>query len=176
MQIEGLALHRDWTVTLARWHFDAWGPLTGSNTVQNYLLFLDNATKSRTVPSVLVAIIDGELAGSATLLQCDMKIRNDLTPWLGQLFVAPNFRKRGIGTALVRAVVEEARRLDYNWIYLYTSGELPCFYDRLGWTVLETAHYLGKERVVMQYDLAAQQIAPAFARVGGNCYLCFGVW
>ena len=70
--------------------------------------------------------------------------------------MAPNFRKRGIGTALVRATAAEARKNGYDQLYLYTSGELPQFYERLGWTVLETAHYLGKERAVMQYDLATQ--------------------
>jgi GNAT superfamily N-acetyltransferase len=155
MVIEGLALYRDWITTLARWHFDQWGPLTGSNTIEEYVRFLDDATKRTTVPSVLVAVMDGKLAGSATLLRCDMKIRNDLAPWLGQLFVAPAYRKRGIGTALVYAVAAEARRTGYDRLYLYTSGELPRFYERVGWSVHERVHYLGKERAVMQYDIAA---------------------
>jgi GNAT superfamily N-acetyltransferase len=156
MVIEGLALHRDWITTLARWHFDQWGPLTGSNTIEEYVRFLDDATRCTIVPSVLVASLDGEPAGSATLLRCDMEIRNDLAPWLGQLFVAPAYRKRGIGAALVRAVAAEARRIGYDRLHLYTSGELPRFYERLGWSVRDRVHYLGKERVVMQYDIAAQ--------------------
>ncbi len=164
MVIEKLTLHSDWITTIARWHFDQWGPLTGSNTIEEYTSFLDDATKCTTVPSVLVASLDGEPMGSATLLRCDMEIRNNLTPWLGQLFVAPRHRKRGIGTALVRAVAAEARRIGYDRLYLYTSGELPQFYDRLGWSVRERVYYLGKERAVMHYDLTAQQIAPGDAK------------
>jgi GNAT superfamily N-acetyltransferase len=159
MVIEGLALRRDWITTIARWHFDQWGPLTGSNTIEEYTCFLDNATRPTTVPSVFVASLDEEPVGSATLLRCDMEIRNDLTPWLGQLFVASAYRKRGIGSALVRAVIAEARRIGYDRLFLYTSGELPRFYGRLGWFVHESVHYLGKERAVMHYDLAAQQSA-----------------
>ena len=157
MVIEELALHRDWIATIARWHFDQWGPLTGSNTIGEYIRFLDDATKHTTIPSILVAMMDGKLAGSATLLQCDMEIRNDLAPWFGQLFVTPSYRKRGIGAALVRAIASEARRMGYDRLYLYTSGELPRFYERLGWSIHESVHYLGKERTVMEYDLAAQQ-------------------
>ena len=162
MVLEKLALHRDWVTTIARWHFDQWGPLTGSNTLEEYARFLGDAAKSGTVPSVLVASLEGQPAGSATLLGCDMKIRNNLTPWLGQLFVVPAYRERGVGAALVRAVTAEAQKIGYDRLYLYTSGELPRFYERFGWSVLESVHYLGKERAVMQYDLAAQ-IPPADA-------------
>ena len=164
MVIEKLALHRDWITMIARWHFDQWGPLTGSNSIEEYVSFLDDTTKCTTVPSVLVASVNGEPTGSATLLRCDMEIRNDLVPWLGQIFVAPSYRKRGIGTALVRAVAAEARRIGYDRLYLYTSGELPRFYECLGWSIRERVRYLGKERVVMQYDPAVQQIASADAK------------
>lgn len=157
MVIEGLALHGDWITTIARWHFNQWGPLTGSNTVEEYASFLEDATRCTTVPSVLVASLDGELAGSATLLRCDMAIKSNLTPWLGQLFVTPAYRNRGIGAALVRAVTAEAQKIGYDRLYLYTSGELPRFYERLGWSIRERVHYLGKGRVVMQYDLAAKK-------------------
>ncbi len=152
MVIERLAVHREWIATIARWHFDQWGPLTGSNSMEEYTGFLDDATKRTTVPSVLVASVGGEPAGSATLRDCDMTVRSNLTPWLGQLFVAPAYRKRGIGAALVRAVAAEARRIGYDRLYLYTSGALPRFYERLGWSTRERVHYLGKERAVMQCD------------------------
>lgn len=163
MVIEKLTLHRDWIATIARWHFDQWGPLTGSNSVEEYRRFLEDSTRFSTVPSVLVASVDGEPAGSATLRGCDMEIRRDLTPWLAQLFVVPAYRKHGIGTALVCAVAAEARRIGYDLLYLYTSGELPRFYERLGWSVCERVHYLDKERAIMQCNLAAQQATPADA-------------
>ena len=154
MVIETLALHRDWVRQIARWHFDQWGPLTGSGSFEEYLRFLDGAATHATVPSVLVAVENSELAGTASLIRCDMEIRNELTPWLGQLIVAPECRSRGIGSALTQAVAAEARRFGYGRLYLYTSGDLPRFYERLGWSAREQVHYLGKERTVMQYELS----------------------
>lgn len=166
MVIEQLTLRRDWITTIARWHFEQWGSLTGSNSIEEYTRFLDDATQGTDIPSVFVASVGGEPAGSATLLRCDMKIRDNLTPWLGQLFVTPTYRKRGVGAALVRAVAAEAQRISYDRLYLYTSGELPRFYERLGWSVRERVHYLGKERAIMRYDLIAQHTTPADAKRG----------
>ena len=154
MVIEKLALHRDWVDKIARWHFDQWGPLTGSGSCEEYLRFLDDAARHTTIPAVLVAVEHGELAGTASLIRCDMEIRSELTPWLGQLIVAPECRSHGIGSALAQAVAAEARRVGYDRLYLYTSGDLPPFYERLGWSAREQVHYLGKERTVMQYELS----------------------
>ena len=83
-----------------------------------------------------------------------MTIRADLTPWLAQLFVAPTSRGRGIGAALVKAVAHRAERCGFKRVYLYTSGELPRYYEQLGWIPRERLAYLGKERVVMELDIA----------------------
>lgn len=47
MVIEKLALHREWIATLALWHFDQWGSLTGSNTIEEYTSFLDDVANPR---------------------------------------------------------------------------------------------------------------------------------
>jgi N-acetylglutamate synthase-like GNAT family acetyltransferase len=80
-----------------------------------------------------------------------MKSRPALTPWLAQLFVAPDARCGGVGAALVTAAIAHAGRCGFSKLYLYTSGTLPRYYARLGWDELEWIEYLGKERVVMQY-------------------------
>jgi len=152
MQIERLSQHKDCIKQLSRWHFDQWGQLTGAHTFDEYVRVLEDSATNGNLPMVLVAIVDGMLAGSATLLTCDLPIRNHLSPWLGQLFVAPQYRSNGIGSSLVRAATVEARSIGYGQLYLYTSGTLPLFYERLGWSVLEKVDYLGKERSVLYYD------------------------
>ncbi len=153
MIIEKLALHRDWINVLAHAHFDQWGPLTGSATVEEYIGFLGETAECSKILSVFVASLSGLLVGSGTLRRCDMEVRKGLTPWLGQLFVFPIYRRHGTGAALVRAVAAEARSVGYDTLYLYTSGQLPTFYKRLGWSLRERVEYLGKERTVMQYNL-----------------------
>jgi predicted N-acetyltransferase YhbS len=139
--------------TLARWHFEYWGPLTGADTLDGYRALLAQAARSRTVPSVLIAVGGDQLLGSANLVNCDLPPRAALTPWLAQLFVAPPHRRHGIGAALVAAVLDRARACGHARAYLFTSGTLPEYYARLGWRTVERLAYLGKERTVMDYAL-----------------------
>jgi len=138
---------------LARWHYDKWGPLTGASSFDSYVALLTQAAGSRRVPSVLIAMADGELLGSATLVASDLPPRPDLTPWLAQLFVAPTRRREGVGAALVRAVLQRAQQCGYARVYLYTSGTLPEYYRRLGWRVVERLAYLQREGTVMACEV-----------------------
>ena len=86
-----------------------WGPLTGADSLDGYIATLTNAATSKAVPSVLIAVAEGELLGSATLVASDLPPRPELTPWLAQLFVKPTRRHAGVGAALVRAILDRAR-------------------------------------------------------------------
>jgi GNAT superfamily N-acetyltransferase len=152
-QTDSLARHPEWIATLARWHFDQWGILTGSETLGQYRAVLDEYSRGATIPCVLVAFKE-ELLGSVSLVPCDMEIRADRTPWLAQLFVTPRHRRRGAGATLVHAALSHARQCGFQRLHLYTSGTLPDFYERLGWVIDERVQYLGKQRTVMRYDLA----------------------
>lgn len=151
--IADLDEHREWIPTLAQWHFDQWGPLTGASSFDAYLVLLTMAAQSRTIPSVLVALANGQLLGSASLVASDLPPRPQWKPWLAQLFVEPSQRRHGIGAALVRAVLERARQCGCERVYLYTSGTLPQYYRWLGWREVKRLEYLGRERTVMEYDL-----------------------
>jgi len=80
-----------------------------------------------------------------------MEIRPELTPWLADLYVAPIHRRHGVGSALVRRIVQEAARLKVQVAYLFTtSRENEILYANLGWSVRERVEYLGKLRVIME--------------------------
>jgi GNAT superfamily N-acetyltransferase len=46
--------------------------------------------------------------------------------------VDPEWRRKGIGTALVRMAVEEARRAGVQWIHVDYEASLRKFYERCG--------------------------------------------
>jgi len=149
IKIEDLSKHSDWIPVLAHWHFSEWGELTGTSAEAEYAAMLARFTSASTIPTTLVAVGRNKLLGSANLVECDMDIRPELHPWLAQVFVDPPARRKGIGAALVKAATVKCRECGYNAVYLYTSGTLPRFYERLGWIVRETVIYKGKERTVM---------------------------
>lgn len=53
-------------------------------------------------------------------------------PWLAALLVGPEHRGRGVATALVQAIEEEARRLGFAAVYTSTDAAAGIMV-RLGW-------------------------------------------
>src|SRR5438874_305138 len=113
------------------------------------------------LPLTLVAVRAGlavncrELVGMVSLKFHDMDTRPDLDPWLGGLFVLPEWRNRGVGTILMHRATQEAHRLNVPRLYLWTHSA-ERLYHRLGWKVVERTNYFGKEAAVMQIDLREQ--------------------
>jgi predicted N-acetyltransferase YhbS len=82
------------------------------------------------VPLCLVALHGGEPVGVVNLVDNDDAQHVEWTPWLAGLVVVPEWRGRGVGTALVTALLQQARALGCPRVYLGTDG--PGFYARLG--------------------------------------------
>jgi GNAT superfamily N-acetyltransferase len=66
------------------------------------------------LPIAWVAHANGQLIGTAALRVHDPEGREDLTPWLGGVFVASQCRHRGIGAALCATVEDAARTRGYR--------------------------------------------------------------
>jgi GNAT superfamily N-acetyltransferase len=144
--IEYLPDHPDFAATLAAWHFEQWGR-AGSpghlegDSVEQRLRLLREAANRRTIPTVFVALLDSQVVGSATL-GADLETRKDLTPWLKDVFVTPEFRRRGIASMLVRRAVQEAADIGFREMYLFTTGSWrEGLYAGLGWKAIDRPLY-----------------------------------
>jgi predicted N-acetyltransferase YhbS len=117
MQIQYLADHPAHISELARLHFEEWSYSYPGESLEGRTARLRSSFGRNAIPSVVVALEDEELLGSAMLVAHDMDSRPQLTPWLAGVFVKPHCRGKGIGSALVRRIEAEARSL---------SGFPPC--------------------------------------------------
>jgi GNAT superfamily N-acetyltransferase len=151
--IENLSGHIDFIPLLAQWHFKQWGDLTGALTESGYEALFFRHASAQEIPLTLVAVEKYKLLGSVNIVECDMSARSELKPRLPQLYVHLRERRRGIGSTLVHAAVAQTRKLGFDYLYLFTSGTLPSFYERLGWTTRETVYYKGKDRTMMETKL-----------------------
>jgi DNA-binding MarR family transcriptional regulator/GNAT superfamily N-acetyltransferase len=87
--------------------------------------------------TILFALLDDEVVGTAALIRHPGEILE-----LGKLAVASRARRRGIGTALARAVITRARDRGANAVYLRTSPRLKDairFYRRVGFRARATS-------------------------------------
>src|SRR5262249_18594116 len=107
----------------------------GEKTLETRIKKLKAHMNRDELPIAWVAHANGQLFGTAALRVHDLEGREDLTPWLGGVFVGSDFRCRGIGAALCARVEDEARSREINTLYLFTLDK-QAWYSRLGWTIL----------------------------------------
>ena len=140
MTVEYLANHREFIPVVARWYHGEWGHLRPGETVEDRAVRVEGSCGYCEVPTMFVALTEETLLGSAMLIEHDLATRPELSPWLAGVFVAPEHRRRGVGAALVKRVVQDARALGIPRLYLYTPGS-GALYLSLGWSIVERTFY-----------------------------------
>jgi len=154
LTIDFLKHHEEAVPILAKYSYDEWKPVydrlgaSFEDAVADYA----RRTNTDTLPLALVAICRDQVVGTVSLKTGDLEIRPGLTPWLGGLYVVPEYRDRGIATALIRRLVDEARRLQIKRLHLWTPSA-ENLYAKLGWVLSEKLRYCDYEISVMQRDL-----------------------
>lgn len=157
MDVTYLAEHPEHIDRIAGWQYGEWGFLDPEDTPGKRREKLEGHLHDDGLPLTLVALERSgegrddtpELVGSADLVHYDVPDRPDLSPWLSCVYVPPELRGRGVGSALTRRAVEEAARLGAPTLYLCT-WERESFYRELGWTTLERFTAMGAVCVIME--------------------------
>ena len=139
--------------TLAAWHHAQWLDLNPGDTLESRITRMQAYLGPDLIPSTFVYKVGQKTAGSAALVACDMETRPELSPWLASVFVAPEFRRQGIGAALVRHVMAQAKQANFERVYLFTPDRSD-FYRKLGWRNLFTESYRGHFVTVMAVELS----------------------
>jgi predicted N-acetyltransferase YhbS len=115
-------------------HHEFWTQVPGAS-VQRMAERLLQAARADAVPLCRVALLDGQPAGVVNLVDNDNERHTEWHPWLAGMVVAADHRGHGIGSTLVRTLLDDARRLGFERVYFGTDG--PGFYTRLGAVVHE---------------------------------------
>src|SRR6478609_8131709 len=84
---------------VAQWQHAQFGYLNPAGTLEQRVSRLRDALHRDRVPMALIAVSEGELVGSASLLAATLTHQH-LTPWLSSVFVPPEMRGRSIASAL----------------------------------------------------------------------------
>lgn len=152
-RIESLAGHPQLVATLAAWHHAEWGSLMAPWSLDEARAELLGHVDSDPFPVTFVALdASGTLAGSISLVETDAPEFAQYTPWLASLYVAPPFRRRGLGEALVRRLVDHAAGLGFQRLYLFTPGS-PALYQRGGFAATATLPLAGHSVTLMERAL-----------------------
>ena len=125
---------------VAQWSHAEWQSSFPADTPDTYLqIFAESDTSDVELPFVYVAWLEGELAGTASLVPDDeLPEAIEPGPWLAAMYVHPASRRQGVANALLSHVEAEARRLGASTMYLYTHDQRE-WYSRHGWFFLRVA-------------------------------------
>jgi uncharacterized protein (DUF952 family)/GNAT superfamily N-acetyltransferase len=133
----------------------AWKLDFPEDTTQTYLdMFNVSGTYAGRFVEVFAAINQAdELLGLATLVDDDgLPGATEPGPWLAAVFVVPEARELGVGSALIDHVVSRSRELGYSEIFLYTDHQQK-WYEKRGWTYTRDTLLNDMKHVVMRNAL-----------------------
>lgn len=124
---------------------DAWSDFFADRSVEEIeeILFVASP-KDGELPAILVASVDGRVAGTVALRARSVETHEHLGPWVTGLWVTPDLRGLGLGRDLMLAITEEAAARGFREIYAVTNTARGLF-TKLGWAALEEILYHGEE-------------------------------
>ena len=152
-RIDYLADYSHYITELAGWHHGHWQHLNPADyTLVDRIQEYEQACQTDAIPLMLVAHDGSKPLASTRLIQNDMQSHPELSPWLASLYVHPDHRNQGIANALIRRLEQEAQRLGYIRLYLYTEDRMS-LYMNAGWQVLCKEDYYAQQVTIMYRNL-----------------------
>lgn len=155
MQIVDLKQAPKHLETLAKWHHQEWADLNPGQSLLDRIDKMQDYLGESLVPSTYIALEGEQALGSAAITETDMENHADLSPWLASVYVDQQFRRKGIGSLLVRHVMHEARQAGVKELFLFTPDQAN-WYQKLGWETYLEEDYLGHNVTIMRIDLSNQ--------------------
>ena len=158
--IEIIAATREPYVSAVRALFEAFGvlPEVDVGCLGDYRAEIDGLPGAYAPPTgvLLLAEADGEAAGCVALRRLDAE-----TAEMKRFYVAPAFRRHGIGRRLVVALLAQAEALGYRRVYLETLPAMVAaraLYAAFGFRELGPLHTPHVANAIcMQVELGKQQ-------------------
>jgi len=140
---------------VAKWYFDEWISKMSDVSIEDVIEQTTKYTSRSGAPMIVLAKYDNELAGAAQLKVREMDIRPEYEHWIGGVYVRANSRGKGVGSILVREVINRAKEAGISKLYLQTESLTGGMYLRHGFKPIEQVNYKGYDVLVMVAELSA---------------------
>ena len=151
-QLTYLADKPDFIPALAAGALAQYADLWPDRTLEWRIARLRAHMNRQTLPIAWVIHDGHKVFGTAALRVSDFEGQEHLTPWLGGVYVFPESRGAGMGTALCATVEGEAVRRGVSGLYLGTFDQHR-WYESMGWSVLQPGTLRGRSCDIMYKPL-----------------------
>ena len=151
MQISILHEQLQYFKQVAQWHQEEWAHLNDGETLQEREVRMKNTfLNAEIMDTMFIGSVNGELIGTAAIIQSDMDTKPQLAPWLASVYVDVEKRGKGYGALLVKHAMNEAKQMGIYKLYLYTPDQSD-FYKRLGWDIVSEEIYHNESVTIMEW-------------------------
>lgn len=146
---------------LANWHHDEWlkgaqKPKAGDaapERIEDRIKNLEAHCTPDAIPVSFVICCQDEPVGSVSIVSYSfVKPMSSSRRWLTNLFVAPEFRRRGLATALLGHAEQYAFEQGIRILYLYTRDQSH-FYQSRAWKKLGEGRVQGSEVDILTFEV-----------------------
>jgi len=151
VKVAFLKEHPHFLPLVARWCAAEWPSYYDQGSYQAAFEYHLTTLQTDSVPCGFVASEGGKLMGTISLLEEDMSIRPQYTPWLGCLYVDPAYRDRHgtVAKELTAFAEQHAFKLNIGDLYAW-SHTLANHMKHIGWEEIERVNFLGGEAVILR--------------------------
>ncbi|MFQ5469715.1 MAG: GNAT family N-acetyltransferase [Gammaproteobacteria bacterium] len=156
LKIELLADHPEALPILKELFESEWGPYYGETGPGEAEVDLKESANRSVLPIAQVAVVEGNICGTAALKMSSVTIYPDYFPWLAGLLVDPAYRRQGIGERLISATENLAKQLGFEEIYIGTgekSGVSETVLTTRKWELISKSEYFVSEVKVFKKSL-----------------------
>jgi RimJ/RimL family protein N-acetyltransferase len=136
IEIAYLANNQQFLKEIAGYWCREWSESWDEEAINKKIEKLKKKANTHELPILFVSKDGDELVGTAGLFKQDLDGREDLSPWLGGVYIKEKYRNKGIASEMITRVLQLAKKMGFTRLYLYTESASG-LYEKLGWTFME---------------------------------------
>ena len=136
MKIIDIKKNRDYLEEYCKLCSLEWGKSKSELEMDNYIKEKINSILNENQVISILGLVDNDiLVGFISLFKYDGDERKDLEPWYATMYVKKEYRGKGLSKVLNDAIIDEARNLGYDKVYL--KSNLINYYEKFGAKYIE---------------------------------------
>lgn len=129
--------HPHYTDVCAAWSYAQWCCLCDGMSLASQQDFFKDSAADAGLPYTVLYLHDEKPVGMAVLKYNEHPDREDLSPWLGSVYVHPDYRRRGFAAELCDYIGGVAKD-HFQCDALYLQTHIAPYYTRMGWQSIGT--------------------------------------